>query len=1132
MLVFGDEQGYVHFMNQTFAVVASFKAHATRVTHIKQMRRKPILFTIGEDDSSTPTLKTWNIDKDVVEKTGAAVLVQSKKIVHKAKVFPVTAFAALENLSQLAIGLENGVVMVHRGDLSRARYAKTVVVHEGSETVTGLGFHEDGAETTLYIVTLARIVTCVTSNKDTKSILEEQGAEIGLSLVTPTERGQEMAMARSEAVYFYGPDGRGPCFLIDGEKSLMAWFRGYLVLVSKEAPLRSHVLTEFGNASDSAFTPEPDAQLSRSWQPGGPTPGHLLTIYDLKSKFVAYRGSFGTRRFDASVGTAVGEPIHHVLSEWGELLVITKENKMFRLREMDLDSKLELLYSKNMYNLAVSILTHPAGAVHTVGLRGAPSDLGISSPSLAAAVAPGAGDAPLKPAETSQYVIMDIYKRYGDHLYSRGDFDSSMKQYIKTIGNLEPSYVIRKFLDAQRIYNLTSYLQALHDQQLANPNHTTLLLNCYTKLKDVARLDAFINNPKALFDVETAIRVCRQAGYYTHALRLAARFEQHEWHLRMQIEDLHVYDEALAYLAKLPRQQVRRALPSYGYLLVKNRPRQATEALIRACTASASGGGSASAAAAAAAAAMTAASASPLPGAKQSATASLLAASEAASTDGRSSPEPRAASAASDNDLANPQDFLPFFVGQPMWCITFIENVLRKRWGLGKDGKEPSGDGTGAHAAADAHAVHVVPQDADALTRQVLWDTLLELYLDQHSGEMHGASAMTAGTSSSTATAVTMTMTTTTTTTTVTKTTKSTATGKTTMTSTVQSTAPATTVQSVSLSPSHPPATLQAPQTPQPPQPPPQPPQPPPMPPRHNWPRKIMSVLQNAQANYDADQALVLCKTHQFRDGVLYLLRRLGLYHDYLDFHMQRQEYAQVLKACQNFGDHDPSMWTKALIFFVEKGVRESAATGGGGGGGGGGNGATAAMAANGSKAADGAGSSKELLEVLEQIAKRKLLSQLQIVRLLSKNSAVTLGMVRDFLVKRIEADMAAIDESTRLITSYRDETAKMRSEIAELETGTMTFQATRCELCRQPLELPTVHFYCRHAFHQRCLGDQDGECPRCSGEQHIIQEMVRTQRLNARRHDLFVQKLAEGSEHEDKFAMIAEYFSKNVFSR
>jgi hypothetical protein len=49
-----------------------------------------------------------------------------------------------------------------------------------------------------------------------------------------------------------------------------------------------------------------------------------------------------------------------------------------------------------------------------------------------------------------------------------------------------------QFLDAQRIYNLTSYLQELHSRGLANADHTTLLLNCYTKLKDVSRLDEFI----------------------------------------------------------------------------------------------------------------------------------------------------------------------------------------------------------------------------------------------------------------------------------------------------------------------------------------------------------------------------------------------------------------------------------------------------------------------------------------------------------------------------------------------------------------------------------------------------------------------------------------------------------------
>ena len=53
-------------------------------------------------------------------------------------------------------------------------------------------------------------------------------------------------------------------------------------------------------------------------------------------------------------------------------------------------------------------------------------------------------------------------------------------------------FVCVQFLDAQRIHNLTAYLQALHKAQLATEDHTTLLLNCYTKLKDVSKLDEFI----------------------------------------------------------------------------------------------------------------------------------------------------------------------------------------------------------------------------------------------------------------------------------------------------------------------------------------------------------------------------------------------------------------------------------------------------------------------------------------------------------------------------------------------------------------------------------------------------------------------------------------------------------------
>ena len=90
-------------------------------------------------------------------------------------------------------------------------------------------------------------------------------------------------------------------------------------------------------------------------------------------------------------------------------------------------------------------------------------------------------------------IIYFFSRQYGDHLYNKGDNATAIDNYIKTIGHLEPSYVIKRFLDAHKINFLTAYLQALHKQGLANEDHTTLLLNCYTKLKDQNKLNEFIS---------------------------------------------------------------------------------------------------------------------------------------------------------------------------------------------------------------------------------------------------------------------------------------------------------------------------------------------------------------------------------------------------------------------------------------------------------------------------------------------------------------------------------------------------------------------------------------------------------------------------------------------------------------
>jgi vacuolar protein sorting-associated protein 11 len=40
--------------------------------------------------------------------------------------------------------------------------------------------------------------------------------------------------------------------------------------------------------------------------------------------------------------------------------------------------------------------------------------------------------------------VADIHRQYGDHLYSKADYDGAMQQFVQTIGSVQPSYVIRK----------------------------------------------------------------------------------------------------------------------------------------------------------------------------------------------------------------------------------------------------------------------------------------------------------------------------------------------------------------------------------------------------------------------------------------------------------------------------------------------------------------------------------------------------------------------------------------------------------------------------------------------------------------------------------------------------------------
>ena len=310
-----------------------------------------------------------------------------------------------------------------------------------------------------------------------------------------------------------------------------------------------------------------------------------ITIYDLKNKYIAYTESFTEeliREDQNDLNSKFVEKkgaIRCICSEWGSLFIFTGDRKMYRLEEIDLSTKLDILFKRNMYTLAINIVNSQqqysnTASTSTLNLDGMNSKEDQEAQRVV-----------VNNSEYDYGTLVEIYKRYGDWLYEKNDFDDAMRQYLHTIGQLEPSYVIRKFLDAQRIHNLTSYLQALHEAGLANSDHTTLLLNCYTKLKNEDSLNQFIKSEKNVsFDVDTAINVCRQAGYFEHAIYLAEAFKYYDLYINIQVEDLHNYHDVIFYMDKLPFKIVENNINRYGVELVTNIPEHTTELLIKLCT--------------------------------------------------------------------------------------------------------------------------------------------------------------------------------------------------------------------------------------------------------------------------------------------------------------------------------------------------------------------------------------------------------------------------------------------------------------------------------------------------------------------------------------------------------------------
>lgn len=267
---------------------------------MKQVEGTSLLVTVAETLASEPTLKVWALDK-LEKKTGIPRCQSTLTIQNGRKQFPISAFTALADLSQIAVGFANGAVTVIRGDLIHDRGTKQRTVFESEEPITGIQFRE-GQITALYIATTAKILTLVISGRgqgQPARTLDSTGCAAGCMTIDKATR--DIIVARNDALYYYGLHGRGACYNCDGTKTLVTMHKDYLALAYPAAT------SSLGRSTLGNLGPE---------QIADPHKVSTLTILNTDFHIIAHT-------------EALPSQIKASFTEWGDLFALTVDGRVW-----------------------------------------------------------------------------------------------------------------------------------------------------------------------------------------------------------------------------------------------------------------------------------------------------------------------------------------------------------------------------------------------------------------------------------------------------------------------------------------------------------------------------------------------------------------------------------------------------------------------------------------------------------------------------------------------------------------------------------------------------------------------------------------------------------------------------------
>eukprot|EP00172_Hildenbrandia_rubra_P003858 Plantae.Rhodophyta-Hildenbrandia_rubra.ctg673.p1 GENE.Plantae.Rhodophyta-Hildenbrandia_rubra.ctg673~~Plantae.Rhodophyta-Hildenbrandia_rubra.ctg673.p1 ORF type:complete len:990 (+),score=158.70 Plantae.Rhodophyta-Hildenbrandia_rubra.ctg673:93-3062(+) len=272
-----------------------------------------------------------------------------------------------------------------------------------------------------------------------------------------------------------------------------------------------------------------------------------------------------------------------------------------------------------------------------------------------------------------------------------------------------------------------------------------------------------------------------------------------------------------------------------------------------------------------------------------------------------------------------------------------------------------------------------------------------------------------------------------------------------------------------------------------------------------------MDILKNPKANIEKHEALRLAEIYCHSDCIEYLYTSMHLYRE-LGFYLRlRRDSKRLLRACRGYGDRDPQLWAEGLRHF-----------------------ASALSNAKGSGQVSALSSFSECVRELNSLGAMLPTEVLDLVA--EANPKAPWSVMKNYLTNHITSlkdEKVTVDDRAQELSK---DILSMKKEMERLGKESVAMVRATCALCDAQLDIPCVHFFCKHSYHIGCISKSDRvedkaegkeECPMCSDEEEQIQSRRANIARNNKNHEAFFQALATS---KDGLSVIMDYLENSPF--